>query len=451
MLPHEPLPTPGSSLERRLGFWSAVLLVIGITIGSGIFRTPAVVASRVPDPLWMLGLWVIGGGMALAGALSFAELAASLPQSGGVYVFLREGWGRLAGFLFGWAELVLIRAVSVAAIASVFGEYFLRTFGYDPMANPAAADYVAVGAIVFATTVNILGVRLGAAFVSISSTAKYVGLASIVLAAFLLGGSHGASSAHFVETAGVVTPGLFGLALISVLWAYDGFVDLAYAAGEVRNPQRTLPRALISGTLAIVVIYLLTNLAYLYVVPLPRMADSRLIAADTMTVLFGQAGVTLISTLVMVSTFGALIGIMLSGPRIFFAMAGDGLFFRPIAAVHPRFGTPWVAILLNGGLAVVMALAQTFEQLADTFVLATWPFYIFAVAALYRLRRTRPDLPRPYKVTGYPVVPAIFIAAASYLIVNALVTDPFWTALVFGIVLLGVPVFYFAFARRTAG
>ena len=451
-MPHDtgltaPLPT-GDRLERRLGLWSAVFLVIGITIGSGIFRTPAVVASRVPDPLLMLSLWVIGGMMALSGALSFAELAASFPRSGGVYVFLREGWGRLAGFLFGWAELVLIRAVSVAAIASVFGEYLLRTFGVDPTVYARAADVVAVGALTFATVVNVMGVRLGAAIVNLSTTAKYLGLAAIVATAFLFGGAHGASTAHFVESAGAVTPGLFGLALISVLWAYDGFVDLAYAAGEVKDPQRTLPRALGFGTLAIVVIYLLTNVAYLYVVPVGRMAGSQLIAADTMTVLFGPVGTTLISMLVMISTFGALIGIMLSGPRIFFAMADDGLLFRPIAAVHRRFGTPYVAILLNGALGVVMVLMQTFEQLADTFVLATWPFYIVAVAALYRLRRTRPDLPRPYRVTGYPVVPALFIAAASYLIVNAIVTDPFWTSVVFGIVLRGVPVYYLRFGSH---
>ena len=447
-MPRETTVPAGDRLQRRLGFWSAVALVIGITIGSGIFRTPAVVAGRVPDPFLMLSLWVIGGVMALSGALSFAELAASLPRSGGVYVFLREGWGRLAGFLFGWAELVLIRGVSAAAIASVFGEYLLRTCGVDPIERAGAADLVAAGALVFATAVNVMGVRLGAAIVGLSTAAKYGGLAAIVAAAFLFGADRGASTGHFVQAAGDVTPGLFGLALISVLWAYDGFADLAYVAGEVKDPQRTLPRALAVGTLAIVVIYLLTNAAYLYVIPVDRMAGSQLIAADTMTVLFGGVATTLISALVMVSTFGALIGIMLSGPRIFFAMADDGLLFRPVAAVHPRFGTPHVAIILNGSLGVLMVLMQTFEQLADTFVLATWPFYIFAVAALYRLRRTRPDLPRPYRVTGYPVVPAIFIAAASYLILNALVTDPFWTSVVFGIVLLGVPVYYVRFNPR---
>lgn len=449
MLPRASLHSSGTGLERRLGIWSAAFLVIGITIGSGIFRTPAVVAERVPDPILMLSLWVLGGLMALAGALSFAELAASLPHSGGVYVFLREGWGRLAGFLFGWAELTLIRAVSVAAISSVFGEYLLRSFGYDAAAHARVADYLAVGAVTFATVVNVMGVRLGAAIVGLSTTTKYLGLAAIVTTAFLLGGDHGASAEHLVAAAGPVSPGLFGLALISVLWAYDGFVDIAYAGGEVKDPQRTLPRALIFGTLAIVVIYLLTNVAYLYVVPIGRMADSQLIAADTMSLIFGPVGTTLISVLVMISTFGALMGIMLSGPRIFFAMADDGLLFRGVAAVHPRFGTPYVAIILNGALAVVMVLVQTFEQLADTFVLATWPFYMLAVAALYRLRRTRPDLPRPYKVTGYPIVPGIFIAAAAYLIVNAIVTDPFWTSIVFGIVLLGVPVYYGVFGSRS--
>jgi amino acid transporter len=437
-------------LQRRLGLWAAIGVVVGITIGSGIFRTPAVIAARVPDPMLMLALWVIGGAMTLAGALSIAELAAALPQSGGPYVYLREGWGRLAGFLFGWSQLTLIRASALGAIASVFGEYFLRSFGYDPEAHPRAADHVGAGALAFATVVNVCGVRLGAAIIGMSTLAKYAGLAAIVLAAFALGGTHGASVSHFVEAGGPVQPGLFGLALISVLWAYDGFADLSFAAGEVKDPQRNLPRALVFGTLAIITIYLLANAAYLYVSPIAEVAQSRLIAADTMSALVGPVGVSLVSIVVMISTFGALNGSMLASPRIFFAMADDGLFFRRIAAVHPRFGTPYVAVILAGTLGIAMILTQTFEQLIDTFVLAMWPFYALCAGAVYRLRRTRPDMPRPYRVIGYPVVPGIFLAGALYLVVNALLTDPFWTGVVFGIVLLGVPVYYLWFSRRSA-
>jgi APA family basic amino acid/polyamine antiporter len=437
-----------AQLTRRLGFWSAIGIVVGVTIGSGIFRTPASIAARVPDPMFMLGVWFAGGLISLAGALSVAELAASLPHTGGWYVFLREGWGRLAGFLLGWSELVLIRASANGAIATVFSEYFLRSVGYDPAGYPSATDYVAAAALIAAAIVNVRGVQLGAIVAGASSAAKFSALALMVVAAFLLGGGAGASTDNFTRATGPVEAGLFGLALISVLWAYDGFADVSFAAGEVRNPQRVLPRAIVMGTIAIIGIYLAANVAYLYVVPIERMAASPLIAADTMQALFGRAGVALVAVVVTISTFGALIAIMLSAPRVFFAMADDGLFFRAMARVHPRYGTPHVAIAFSAALGIVFVLTRTFEQLADTFVLSIWPFYGLAIAGLYRLRRTRPDLPRPYKVPGYPVVPAIFVAAVIYLVANALVSDPVWTAVTFAIVLAGVPVYFAVFATK---
>jgi basic amino acid/polyamine antiporter, APA family len=436
-------------LVRRLGLWSSIGIVIGVTIGSGIFRTPATIAARVPDPGLMLGVWLLGGLISLCGALSVAELAAALPQTGGWYVFLREGWGRLAGFLFGWSELVLIRASASGAIATVFSEYCLRSLGYDPAAHELGTDVLAAGAIAGAGLLNIRGVQLGATLAGFSTIAKFGALAFLVAASFLLGGGAGATTAHFTAGGGPVDAGLFGLALISVLWAYDGFADLSFAAGEVRDPQRNLPRAIVFGTIAIVVIYLAANAAYLYVSPLERVARSRLIAADTMQALFGQAGVALVSVVVTISALGALIAVMLAAPRVFFAMADDGLFFRSVAAVHPRYKTPYVAILLAVVLGVAFVLTRTFEQLADTFVLSIWPFYGVAIAGLYRLRRLRPDLPRPYKVPGYPVLPAVFILAVAYLVVNALLTDPLWTGLTFAIVLAGIPVYY-AFFRLKA-
>jgi amino acid transporter len=439
--------TSDAHLVRRLGLWASIGIVIGVTIGSGIFRTPAVIASRVPDPTWMLAVWLIGGSISLCGALSVAELAASLPHTGGWYVYLREGWGRLAGFLFGWAELVLIRASAAGAIATVFSEYFLRSFGYDPSSYDAATNYLAAAAIVGAAFVNIRGVQVGAALTGISTVAKFGGLALLVLASVLLGGGSGATTANFTAAGGVVDPGLFGLALISVLWAYDGFADLSFASGEVRDPQRTLPRAIIGGTVAIVAIYLAANAAYLFVNPVEQIARSQLIAADTMQAIFGGLGVSLVSVVVMISALGALIATMLASPRVFFAMADDRLFFRTVARVHPRYHTPYVAISLAAILGVLFVLTRTFEQLADTFVLSIWPFYGLAIAGLYRLRRRRPDLPRAYRVPGYPVLPAVFIAAVIYLVGNALVADPLWTTVTFAIVLAGVPVYYVAFAR----
>jgi basic amino acid/polyamine antiporter, APA family len=439
-----------ATLVRRLGLWSSIGLVIGITIGGGIFRTPAGIATRVPDPVWMMGVWALGGVIVMCGALAFAELSASMPETGGMYVYLREGWGRPVGFLYGWAQLVLIRAAALGGISSVFGEYFLRVIGIDPAAHPVWADYLAAAAIIFASITNIVGVQLGALFAGLSTIAKFGALALLVLASFAMGGSVGGSFENFASTGAPINAGLFGLSLISVMWAYDGFADLTFASGEVKDPQRNLPRAIIIGTLMIIAIYLTANAAYLYINPIGVMAKSRLISADTMGALFGQIGVSFVSVIVMISTFGSLMGSMLASPRIFFAMADDKLLFEPIARVHPKWKTPHIAISLACVLGVAMVMTQTFEQLTDTFVLAMWPFYAMSVAAIYTLRKTQPNLSRPYKVVGYPVVPAIFIAAAIYLVVNALITDPKWTSITFGVVLLGLPVYYLFFNKPNA-
>jgi APA family basic amino acid/polyamine antiporter len=433
------------SLARRLGLWSSIGIVIGITIGGGIFRTPASIATRVPDPTWMLGVWIIGGLVVLCGALAFAELAASMPETGGMYVYLREGWGRPYAFLYGWAQLVLIRASALGGISSVFGEYCLRVFGIDPVAHTDWADYLAAGAIAFAAIVNIVGVQFGALFTGLSTVTKFGALALLVLASFVMGGGTGADWSNLASNGAPVEAGLFGLALISVLWAYDGFADLSFVSGEVRDPQRTLPRAIILGTLAIVGIYLAANAAYLYVIPVTAMAGSTLVAADTMEAVVGPLGRTAVAAAVAISALGALIAGMLLSPRVFFAMAEDRLFFPAMARVHPRYGTPYVAISLAAVLGVAFVLTRTFEQLADTFVLTIWPFYGLAIAGLFRLRR-RDGAANGFRVPGYPVVPLLFIAAVVYLVGNALVADPVWTLLTFGIVLLGVPVYLVAFA-----
>jgi amino acid transporter len=432
-------------LARRLGFWHAIGLVVGITIGSGIFRSPGVVASRVPDPMLMLSVWLVGGLISLCGALSVAELAATFPQTGGWYAYLREGWGRLAGFLFGWSELLLIRASATGAVATVFSEYLLRTIGVTPVPGSLTINLVAAAAIAITALVNIRGVQIGAAITGLSSAAKYGGLAIIVLLAALLTPEH-TSDTTAAAAGAAIDPRLFGLALISALYAYDGFADVSFAGGEVANASRTLPRAIVIGTLAIIAIYLAANGAYLHVNGIARMSQSRLVAADTMQALVGQIGVAFISVVVMLSTMGALTGVMVTAPRVFFAMADDGVFFAALARVHPRYKTPYVAITLAAALGIVFVLTRSFEQLSDTFVLSIWPFYGIAIAGLYRLRRTRPDLARPYTVPGYPVLPAIFIAGVIYLVGNAMAGDPLWTGVTFGIVLAGIPVYFLAFS-----
>jgi len=444
-----PATSSPERLPRTLGLWSSVAIVVGITIGSGIFRSPAGIAQKVPSPLLMIGLWVAGGIVTLCGALSLAEIAAALPETGGIYAYLREAWGRRAAFLFGWSELVLIRASALGGIAVVFGEYLLRSFGIDPSEHVMGARALSAGAIAFAAAANIAGANVGAMIVGVATWAKFAALTLLVAAAFALGGSHGGATAHLTAPAtGPIGLGAAGLALVSVLWAYDGWADLSFASGEVTDPQRNLPRAIIFGTLALIALYVLTNIAYLYVLPVDVISRSPLVAADTMLALFGRAGVVLVSVFVMISSFSSLNGSMLASPRVFFAMADDGMLFKAIAKVHPRFKTPYVAILLAGVLGIALVMSRTFERLTDTFVLAIWPFYALGVAAIYRLRRDRPDLPRPYRAIGYPIVPAIFIASVAAFVINSLVNDTLNSTLTFAVILAGLPVYQFAVDRR---
>jgi APA family basic amino acid/polyamine antiporter len=438
-------PAQPGELPRRLGLWSAIAVVAGITIGSGIFRTPASVTNRLPGPLPLFIVWTAGGIVALCGAVTLAEVAAAFPDTGGIFVFIRRSWGRLPAFLFGWAELAIIRAAAVGAIATTFAEYLLRVLGYDPTIAPydGWVHYVAAAAIAVIAGLNYVGVRWGSLVQNVTTLAKFVGLLFIVVAAIVIGLPR--TGGHFTPAAppGSFSIAPFGLALVSVLWAFDGWADLSFVAGEVKDPRRNIPRALIGGTLAVIVVYVAVNLAYLSVIPVDQLRHSKLIAADVAQQLVGTWGVVLIGIAVVLSTFGTLNGSLLTAPRIFFAMADDGMFFRPVAAVHPKFKTPYVAIALCAALGVVFVLLRTFEQLVDTFVLAIVPFYALAVASVFPLRRSAAFDP-PYRVPLYPIVPALFVLATLYVLVNAL-ADPVsrWpTAAVFGVTLLGIPVYY---------
>jgi APA family basic amino acid/polyamine antiporter len=441
--------TEPDRLPRTLGLWSSIALVVGITIGSGIFRSPAGIARQAPSAPAMLGLWVTGGVITLCGALSLAEIAAALPRTGGIYAYLREAWGPRFAFLFGWAELILIRASALGGIAIVFGEYLLRSLGIDPSQHVLMARGLSAAAIAFAAGANIRGANVGALIVGVATWAKFGALSLLVIAAFALGGARGASLDHLTAASGTpLVLGSMGLALVSVLWAYDGWADLSFAAGEVKEPQRNLPRAIICGTLALIALYVLTNLAYVYVLPVEAIAGSPLVAADTMLALFGRAGVVLVSVFVMISSFSSLNGSMLASPRVFFAMAEDRLLFKAIANVHPRYHTPYVAILVAAVLGMALVMSRSFERLTDTFVLAIWPFYALAVAAIYRLRRTRPELPRPYRATGYPIVPAIFIVSVAGFVVNALIHDTTNSVITFALILAGLPIYQFCLRSR---
>jgi len=440
------------TLPRRLTFGGALAVVVGSTIGSGIFRSPASIAQRVPAPGALMAVWVAGGLLALCGALTLAEITTALPRTGGIYVIVREGWGRLPAFLFGWAEVVIIRAAALGAVATTFAEYTLRTLGYDPRIAPydSIVHYVAAVAIVLLATLNITGVRLSALLLEVATVAKAGALLLIALGAVWLAPALVHTQPLSGTSVASITPSAVGVALVAVLWAYDGWADLSFVAGEVVNPDRTLPRALIGGTLAVLGIYCAANLAYLAVLPVNRIAASALVAADVADQLVGHWGVVVVGIVVVFATVSTLNGSLLTCPRIFFAMADDGMLFRPVAAVHPRYQTPYVAIALAAALGVAFVLARTFEQLADTFILAIVPFYALAVGAVFPLRRRASYRPS-FRLPGYPVVPALFVLTAIG-VVGSAIADPAsrWpTVAVIGVILAGIPVFYYA--RGKAG
>lgn len=431
----------GERLPRKLGLASAVAVLVGSTIGSGIFRTPAVIAGHV-DGLWVfLGAWVAGGAVALAGALTVAELAILFPRSGGIYVYIREAFGRLPAFLFGWAELLILRPSAYGAISVTSAEYLLRTLSLDgsaPVLGPlSAAQVVAVAMIAAVALVNQRGLEYGAMVQNVSTLLKVGALVGLVVLGVALTPGPLALTPAPVEAGGATLV----LALVSILWAYDGWCDVGFVSGEVRDPQRVLPKVFIAGTAAVVGLYLAANLVYLKVVPLAQMAGAPLIAADVAAALIGPIGTTLVAAAVMVSTFGTLNGSMMTGPRVFYAMAEDGLFFRSLARVHPRHGTPARSIALSAGLGIAFVSVRSFAELAEHFVIGIWPFYALSVAAVFVLRRTRPELPRPYRAWGYPVVPLVFLAASLFLLGSYAVTQPLVFLIDCALVLSGIPVF----------
>ncbi|MBA3545183.1 MAG: amino acid permease, partial [Nannocystis sp.] len=411
-------------------------ILIGTTIGSGIFRVPAAVATTLGDPQAMLLVWVLGGVVTLTGALAVAELAGMFPRSGGIFAYLLESWGPLPAFLFGWAEMTVIRAAAIGAISTIFAEYL----GHFIALSPQEVRYVAAGTIVVIAMLNYLGVSYASALMNVTTVLKYGALVGLSLFAFTAGDG---SSANFTATGvGIVTSSAIFTALVPVMWTYDGWSNLSFVGGEIRDPGRTLPKALILGTAAIVVIYLLINAAYLYLVPASEMPGVPLVAATAAEriPIFGAAGAAIISGIVMVSTFGSANGSVMTGPRVIFALSDRGLFFPIIARVSPRFKTPSVAIWMAATLSVIYVLQNDFAALADMFVLGVWPFYAMAVAGVYILRKRRPDAERPYRTLGYPITPALFLLASLGMMGNAMVTEPRKTGVTFAIILAGVPV-----------
>jgi basic amino acid/polyamine antiporter, APA family len=395
----------GSDLRRVIGFSGGTALIIGITIGSGIFRTPPTIAGLVPNPLVIMGLWTAVGLISICGALTVAELSSLLPRPGGVYVFLREAYGDAAAFVFGWLYVLVTTPATAGALATAFSEFLLNLLGRS--AGTSTIQMIAIAAIITVTCANILGARVGAAISELTTLVKVSALAAIIIGAFLLAEG---SVAHMTAGGAVHGEGM-ARALASVIWTYDGWVAVSMIAGEVVAPERLMKRIIIAGMLVIVVLYIGANLAYLYVMPVDVMAQQKeAIARTVMTAIIGPVGGAITLLAIMTSVFGALNGNFLSRPRVTYAMARDGLTFSFLGMTHPRWATPWIAVLVQGTVAIIMILAlRDFERLTTYFVVVEWAALIFAVAAIFVLRRTMPDATRPFRTPAYPWVPLLFV------------------------------------------
>jgi APA family basic amino acid/polyamine antiporter len=447
-------------LKRDLGIWTAAAIVVGTVIGSAIFLVPNDMVKSVGSPFMVFAVWIFGGMLTLFGALSYAELAAALPQAGGEYVFLREAYGPLWAFIYGWTQMWVAKSGSIATLATGF---FIYLANFQPELNkvwvvvplplgesgqPLEIRYgqlLAMGVIAVLAFINYFGVKVGGDLQVVVTIAKVGLIAAIIVIG--LGTGHGSVSNYHtsIPAPGGVT-GFFA-ALVAALWAYDGWNNVSMVASEIRDPQKNLPRALIAGTLVVIAIYLLANLAYFYVLPAADVASSARVAAETMRRILGSFGANAVSIVAMISIFAALNGSILSGSRVPFAMARDGLFFRRVAFVNPKHRTPSVSILALSAWGAFLVLSGRYTQLYTYVIFASVILYGMATAAVIVLRIKRPDLPRPYRTLGYPFVPVVFVLGISCLVVSTLLKSPRESLMGLGLVSLGLP-FYFFWKRR---
>jgi APA family basic amino acid/polyamine antiporter len=436
------------------------MLVVGIVIGSGIFLTSGIIARAIPHPGLIIAAWALGGVVSLAGALTFAELGAAFPGSGGLYVYLREAYGPLPAFLYGWLNFVAYQTGVIAALAVGFAEYlghFAPGLGIDHVVlgsgeegswSVSAGQLMAALAILVLTAVNVRGLTLGKRVQNVVTALKVLALLVFVVLGLLADPARAAAPA--APAGGLPTGWLAGLgvALVAVLWTYDGWLNVPNVAEEMRDPRRALPRALVGGLAIVTVAYVLTNVAYLRALPLAELQGEVRVAERAAAVLLGAGASTLISGAVLLSTLGAANGVILTAARIYYAMGRDGLFFRRTGVAHPRFRTPHVALWAQGLWAAVLALSGRYDQLIIYATFASLLIYVAGVAALFRLRRIQPDVPRPYRVPFYPALPLVFLIAVLLLLASTILERP--TEAIVGLSLLGLGVPAFAYWRNPA-
>jgi APA family basic amino acid/polyamine antiporter len=455
-----------SDLIRSLGLWSAAAIVIGDTIGSGIFLVTSDMARAVGSAALVFFAWLIGGLVVLFGAFCYAELGAAFPKAGGPYVYLNRGLGPLWGFLFGWMSSFLERPVAMATLAAGF----LRFLGFlfPIVATPlftihfgrygftlTAAQPLAALVVVAVTGINYLSVRLGGAIQVLLTSLKIGTILLIVVAGILFGKQHALAAAPMITGQGLVpfnlgTIGAVLTALVPAMWAYNGFNDLGDVGEEILHPEKNIPRAIILGLLTVGGLYLLANVVYFRILPFAAVAQSQHVASDVVETFAGSRGAAWLTIAMAISALGALHVVVLTGARIPYAMARDGVFFQFANRIHHSFRTPSGSLIFLGSVAALLALSGTYEELYSLFVFAVWIFFALTAFALLRLRKTEPHLPRPYLAWGYPLTPLIFLVAAIALTVNLWIVRPVRSSLGLLVILGGIPFFYhWRNARRT--
>ncbi len=438
MAPRESDPT---TLERTLGLRDLILLIIGSVIGSGIFIVPGAILRQTNGSITLaISVWLAGGILSLLGALTYGELSALNPKAGGLYIFIRDGFGSFPAFLYGWTLFFLISSGSIATLAVAFSSYL----GEIIPLTPVIAKLAAIAMIAVVTVVNVLGTKKSAKLQGWATAIKVAAIFAMCVVLFSLG--RGLTNVSALEANSGDVKSLasgVGVAMIGVLWAYEGWQYATFSAGETINAQRNFPLALLVGSAALIGIYLLVNLAYLASLGPVRAAQTDSIAATAVTAVLGRSASKLVAAAILISIFSATNGIVLTAPRVYYAMARDGVFFRRLARVHPHFRTPAFAVLAGSSWAIILAATGTFEQLLTYVVFTGWLFYALGAASIFIYRRRTENRELPYRVPGYPWTPILFIAAAVVLVLNTIVTQMSRAAIGLGLVLLGAPAYFF--------
>lgn len=435
-----------TTLPRTLGLRDVTFLTIGSVIGSGIFLVPGSVIRQVDGFIVpALAVWLVGGVLSLLGALTYSELGAMKPSTGGIYVYIRDCFGTFPAFLFGWTLFLVISSGAVATLAVAFTAYLGELV---PM-NSVVAKFVAVLIIAIVATVNVIGTRASANLQNWTTATKVIGI--LLMSGFLLWLGHGFQGSGAALTPDRYNASLasgFGLSMIGVLWAYEGWQFVTYSSGEVVNPKRNLPLGLLIGTAALVAIYLIANLGYIAALGAAGLGNSDRVAATAVGGTVNPAAAKAVAIMILISIFSATNGIMLTAPRVYYAMARDGLFFQRLATVHPRLKTPAFAIVAGAIWSAILAATGTFEQLLTYVVFIGWIFYGLAAASVFVYRKRQPDADRPYRVPLYPLTPLLFIVAAAALVLNTIITQPTRAAIGLGVVMLGAPAYMIWHSKR---